>query len=214
MQWSGRMACSARELEPNKDCIRDGSRSCTTGSSSLPDGQNEMEQRSAFAVRRRGNLTAMTLDDTLADGETQSGSVSLRRNERVENPGQILLADSWSGVLHRHPNSVDAGQFRADTQLPASINDRVHRFHRVDEQVGDKLLQLTSMTSKTGNFGRQLDAGHHASIPELGFHRPQHAKNYLVHIAQLSSLIVLLEQGSNAIQHLVGTTAGIGYLCE
>ena len=35
-----------------------------------PNGQNEMEQRSAFAVRRRGNVTAMTLDDTLADRQS------------------------------------------------------------------------------------------------------------------------------------------------
>jgi hypothetical protein len=37
------------------------------GNVHICDGQNEMEPRSAFAVRRRGNVTAMTLNDTLAD---------------------------------------------------------------------------------------------------------------------------------------------------
>jgi hypothetical protein len=35
-----------------------------------PDGQNKLEQRSAFAVRRRGNPTAMPFNNALADSQS------------------------------------------------------------------------------------------------------------------------------------------------
>ena len=68
--------------------------------------QNELEQRAAFAVRRRRQLTAVVLSDHAANRESHSHSVRLGRKERGKYVLQFLRINSRSRVLYCNCNCI------------------------------------------------------------------------------------------------------------
>ena len=82
------------------------------------DRQDELEQRAAGAIRRRGQLPAMLLDDHAANGEPQAHAVRLRGDERPEYALKLLGIDSGPGVFDFHRNGVAAVQRAPHLQQP------------------------------------------------------------------------------------------------
>ena len=55
-----------------------------------PDRQNELEPRPGLAIRRGGELAAMTLHDHAANGQAQAHSVRLGREKRPEYAVELV----------------------------------------------------------------------------------------------------------------------------
>ena len=62
---------------------------------------------------RNRQCTLVTLDNHLADGESQPHSIWLRRNESIENGFSILRADTWTRVFDSDCDLVVGFPFRS-----------------------------------------------------------------------------------------------------
>src|SRR4051794_39917451 len=60
--------------------------------------QNELKPRAALAVRQRGKLAAVALDNHPANGQAQSHSICLSRNEGLEYAVKPALTDPRSRI--------------------------------------------------------------------------------------------------------------------
>src|SRR6516165_10033329 len=68
--------------------------------------QNELEQCSALPVRRRSKLTSVMLNNHATNGQSQSHSVRLGRNERRKDAVQSVIINARPGVFYQHRNSL------------------------------------------------------------------------------------------------------------
>src|ERR1700693_3459960 len=68
------------------------------------DRQNESEPRPILAVRQRRKFAAVTLDNQAANGQSQSHSIWLRRDEWIKYAFQSSWIDSRSGIFHCDDN--------------------------------------------------------------------------------------------------------------
>src|SRR5204863_4131653 len=116
--------------------------------------KNELEPCDVLAVRRRGKLTAMLLDDHPANRESQSHAVRLRRNERRKYPAQLLRINPRARVFYGNGNGIGMTKLGCHTEHPMSISRGDHRFQRVVDQIEDDLSQLTPMAVHQRQFGQ------------------------------------------------------------
>jgi hypothetical protein len=132
-----------------------------------PDRQNELEPRPILAVRQRRKFAAVTLDYHAANGQSQSHSIWLCRDEWIKYAVQSCWIDSRSGIFHCDDNCIGTLTLRYHPKHPISIHRVIHRFDRTVDQVEDDLSQLTPMAVDTRQVGRKLGFGRNAVVRQL-----------------------------------------------
>src|SRR3954469_4403110 len=88
----------------------------------------------------------MGLDDRAADREAHAHSVGFSREQRVENPIEVLRADSCPAIRNRYHDAVAFVWLRFDAEHPWIFLGG-HRVNGIGDQVDEHLLQLTSISS-------------------------------------------------------------------
>src|SRR5574338_639747 len=86
-------------------------------------------------------------DDRIHNRQAETGSLLLRRKERIEYSRAMGRVDADTGIAYGQPNSGHAERLRrflgkTDRQ-DTSIR---HRLNRIDDQVDEDLLQLSVVT--------------------------------------------------------------------
>ena len=95
----------------------------------------------------------MRLDDDLANGQSNAGSGSLGRKERLEDAVAILVRYPDAGVFHRDRNIGRAGHDAGgDRQHGGTAGNGAHRLQRVGDQIQEHLMQLTAI----GEYRRKV----------------------------------------------------------
>src|SRR4051812_8321197 len=102
--------------------------------------QREMKHAAMRLTASGPQATAMGLDDRAADRQTHTHAVWFGGEHGLEDPLDIFLADSSSGVLDRDRDRA-VTKLGAYAQKPALCGD-CHRLDRVRDQIQQQLLQL------------------------------------------------------------------------
>src|SRR5262245_12043771 len=68
----------------------------------LVGGQRELEGRAARFVRFRPQISAMSIDYGATDGESNSNTTRLCREERLKNAGTVLGANPRARIDYRN----------------------------------------------------------------------------------------------------------------
>jgi len=95
-------------------------------------GQRNEEGGTGAVVRRCPQPPVVTFDDRTADGKPDSHSVALGREERLEEPFDLVDSETDARVLHDQPRAIVIVARGSKDQLPPTILDRAHRLAGVE----------------------------------------------------------------------------------
>ena len=129
--------------------------------------QNELEQRSVFAVRRSRKPTAVILDNCAAYGQSQTHAMRLRRNEGVKHLVDFCRINSGPGILHRYGNGIGITPLGFQQQPSTLPRCGGHCFNCVVDQVIEDLLQLTPIAADKWHRSCQFSKSRDAALAQL-----------------------------------------------
>src|SRR5947207_9506124 len=110
-----------------------------------------MERRSDADFALHEQLAAVPLHHLMRDGESESGAVALRREERLENVSQYFGRHSRSGVadpemreLLRVAHDAERKDFRFQFAAHADLEHAAarHRVTGIDDELREDPMQL------------------------------------------------------------------------
>src|SRR6202035_3674836 len=108
--------------------------------------QRDMKNGATGMVVRHPDVTAMGLDDRLANGQSYSCSGRFRRKDRLQNALLVLRIYSRSGIFDGDQDTgVLLNEIRFDPQQADPVANGSHRFDGIHEQIQENLLQLRSI---------------------------------------------------------------------
>src|SRR3954469_13349795 len=127
----------------------------------------ERKGRTSPDPARYVDLAAVVLDDLLGERQTQPGAALLGREERLEQPRQLLAGDPDAVVLDRDldPAARAAG---ADHDAAAAVAG--HRVGGVAHQVDQALPDLVGVDVADRVHGVELGVEHDAAVGEVLAH--------------------------------------------
>ena len=120
---------------------------------------------------RRPESSPMIVNDRAADGQPHAQSVRLRRVERVEQAGRLVLPEADAGILDRDdcPRAVvTVFHGRAHDQSAPLGWDLSHGFGRVRYEVEEDLLELDPIAHDRRHVRRQGHLQSYPVSPQLG----------------------------------------------
>ena len=128
------------------------------------------------------DLAAVVAHDAVGDAESQSGALAhaARREERVEDAGQIVGGDTGSAVDDRQRHGVGLGRHCGGERDRRGVaaGDRVLR---IDHQIEQGLLQMRGIGPDGRQVGRHVDrAGDVVDLPVVRAER----LDPLAHVAE------------------------------
>src|SRR4051812_27063731 len=103
-------------------------------------------------------MSAMTLDDRSADGESDAHPLRLRGEERVEHALGLVWLDAYPRIAHTQTDPVVVAARRANHDLTGTVLDLSHGFERIAKEVDHHLLQLDAVSHYLWQSLRQLEA--------------------------------------------------------
>ena len=93
-------------------------------------------------------LAAVILNDAARQGQSQSGTVTLRGKERTEDMGEVFRGDSQSGIVDGDRNRVLVRLGEHD-RYPARP---IERLDGIEKQVQKHLMELTRVVLDQSQF--------------------------------------------------------------
>lgn len=103
----------------------------------------------------------MTLDNGLADRQSDSHSVILRCIEAFEKPVRGLWFEADSHIFHADAYSISPISIGCDDQVSGTIVDCAHRIGTIPKQVQDNLLKLDAIACDARKVVSQFCAHNH-----------------------------------------------------